>query len=86
MRTNPDDRQADHTEDDIGDELRGCHARIRGYRIGDMGLEARVPREEDEVNAFAADPSREAIPVVIGQSVSFDTFVFGLQTRLEQMC
>lgn len=47
-----------------------------------MGLEARVPREEDEVNAFAADPSCEAVPVVVGQSVIFDTLILRTQTRL----
>lgn len=50
------------------------------------GLEAWVPREEDEVNAFAADPSCEAVPVVIGQSVGFGIFVIRTQTRLKQLC
>lgn len=51
-----------------------------------MGLEARVPREEDEISAFAADPSCEAVPVAVGQFVIFDAFLFRTQTRLEQIC
>lgn len=83
VRTDPYNRQANHAEDDIGDELCGCHARVRRDRIWDMGLEARVPREQDEVYTLAAHPSCEAVPVTTGQCVSFEKIASRTQTRLE---
>lgn len=53
-----------------------------------MGLESRVPREQDEVDTLAAYPSCEAVPVSGDgdKSVSLKKFASRIRTRLKLLC
>lgn len=63
MRANPECWKTDDAEDEICEELCGCHAGFLGDGVRDALFVRGIPREQNEIDAFASDPGLEAVPV-----------------------
>lgn len=64
MRSDPDEWEGDKTEDDVGDELGGCNAGAFSHGIRDVRFDKRIEGHQYDVEALAAYPGLEAVPVM----------------------
>lgn len=61
MRLDVYDRQRNHHEHNIGDEIGGRHSSGRGHVVWDSGFEGGPDCLKADVDAFAADPGLEGV-------------------------